>query len=106
MTEKHGFVNYKTVLSSQIRFASLMSILAMVTGLFYREFSRPFFSGIGLEEKWLYSHYMELVHGHTFLLGAAIPISMAVMTYLVKDQLTEKIYKSMLIRFKAYMISS
>lgn len=106
MTEKYHFVNYRTILTSQIRFAALMSIFAMVMGLFYREFSRPFFEGIALEDRFLYSHFMELVHGHTFLLGAAIPLGMALMTYLVKDHLAEKDFRSMRVRFIAYIFSS
>lgn len=96
----------RRILKAQIRYAAAMTIIAFVMGLFYREFSRPFFRGVLLEEQLRYGHFMELLHGHTFLLGAAIPLVMAVLTYLTAAQLTEKDLTAMHVRFKAYIGAS
>lgn len=96
----------KKLFSLQIRYAAIMSILALVMGLVYREISRPFYKGLTLEQESLYGHNMSLVHGHTFLLGAVIPLAMAVLAFLVMPYLNEKRLKNMLMRFKAYIIAS
>lgn len=92
--------------SKQITFAAVMSILALVMGLVYREAARPFFGGLTLDQQELYGRMMSLVHGHTFLLGAAIPAVMAVFTLLVLPNLSEKRLNNMNLRFTAYMIAS
>jgi len=97
---------YRRLLWAQIRYAALMSILSLVAGLFYREFSRPFFKGLTLEDQLLYGHALELVHGHTFLLGVAIPATLALLTFLVVGQLAEKDLARMQVRFRWYTISS
>ncbi len=94
------------IFKSQVRYAAVMTIIAFVMGLIYREFSRPFFRALLLEERLRYGHFMELVHGHTFLLGAAIPLLMAVLTYLTAAQLQEKDLAQMQVRFKAYIGAS
>lgn len=64
---------WKPLFKWQIRYATVMGILALLLGLVYREFARPFFGGLGLEDQRRYGHFMSLVHGHTFLLGVVIP---------------------------------
>lgn len=97
---------YQRIIRLQVRYAALMSIVALVMGLFYREFSRPFFEGLGLEQQMLYGHWMELVHGHTFLLGTAFPIVMALLMSLVRGQLKIKILLKLSLRFKGYIWAS
>jgi hypothetical protein len=92
--------------TAQIRYAAVMSIVALVMGLVYREISRPFYNGITLEQQQLYGHDMSLVHGHTFLLGAVFPLVMALLTLLALPNLTEKRLKNMNIRFSAYTAAS
>jgi uncharacterized membrane protein (DUF485 family) len=96
----------KKLFSAQIRFAGVMSILALVMGLVYREVSRPFFANLSFEQQSLYGHNMSLVHGHTFLLGAVIPLALALFTLLVLPNLPEKRLKNFNIRFDAYMIAA
>jgi len=95
----------KKLFATQIRFAGAMSIVALLMGLVYREVSRPFFANLSLDQQALYGHNMSLVHGHTFLLGAVIPLALAVFTLLVLPNLTDKRLKNFQIRFKAYMIA-
>jgi len=92
--------------AKQIRFAAVMSVLALIMGLVYREVSRPFFADLSLEQQILYGHDMSLVHGHTFLLGAIIPIVMAMLALLVMPNLPDKRLQNMNIRFSAYMIAA
>jgi hypothetical protein len=92
--------------SAQIRYAAIMSILALVMGLVYREVSRPFFKALSPDQQLLYGHNMSLVHGHTFLLGAVIPITLALLTLLTFHNLDEKRLKNMNIRFNAYIVAS
>ena len=73
-----------------VRYAGVMIGVALLMGLIFREVSRPFFKGVSLEDQLLYGHAMSTVHGHTFLLGAAIPLGLAVMTYLARQTLTPK----------------
>jgi hypothetical protein len=49
---------------------------------------------------------MSLIHGHTFLLGVAIPLVLACFTLIVLPGLTEKRLKNMNIRFTAYMFAA
>lgn len=102
----HDHPILRRILRDQIRYAAAMTIISLLMGLFYREFSRPFFRGTLLEEQLRYGHFMELLHGHTFLLGAAIPLLMAVLTYMTVAQLTEKDFTAMHVRFKAYIGAS
>jgi hypothetical protein len=97
---------YQRLTRLQVRYAALMGILSLVMGLIYREFARPFFEGIPLEQQLTYSHVMEQVHGHTFLVGAAVPAVMALLTFLVLGNLDAKVLGKMLLRFKVYIISS
>ncbi len=97
---------WKPLFKWQIRYATVMGVLALLMGLVYREFARPFFGGLGLEEQWRYGHFMSLVHGHTFLLGVVIPAVLALLTMLVLAQLTEKDRQAMTLRFKVYVAAS
>jgi hypothetical protein len=97
---------YQQIIRLQVRYVALMSIVALVVGLFYREFSRPFFRGLALEQRMAYGHFLELVHGHTFLLGAAIPVTMALLTSLVRGDLDIKSMLNLSLRFKGYMWAS
>lgn len=90
----------------QIIFASVMSVLALLMGLVYREVSRVFFAKLTLEQQLVYGHDMSLVHGHTFLLGAVIPLVLAGFTLIVLPALTEKRLKNINIRFNAYMVAA
>ena len=96
----------RKLFSAQIRFAGIMSILALLMALVYREISRGFFEGLSYEQQLVYGHNMSLVHGHTFLLGAVIPLLLAVMTLLTLPNLPEKRLKNMNLRFTAYMIAA
>ncbi len=95
----------RKLFSTIIRFAAIMSILALVIGLVYREVSRVM-SNLPAEQQLLYGHNMSLVHGHTFLLGAVIPLAMALFVLLTLPNLTEKRLKNFNIRFTAYMIAA
>lgn len=95
----------KQLFANQIRFAAIMSILALLMGLIFREVSR-LMSGLTFEQQLSYGHNMSLVHGHTFLLGTAIPLAMAVFILLTLPNLTEKRLKNFNMRFKAYMIAA
>jgi hypothetical protein len=98
---------HQQIIRRQVRYAALMSVVALVMGLFYREFSRPFFKDLGLEQQMLYGHFFELVHGHTFLLGAAIPITMALMLFLVRGELVDiNALLRLSVRFNAYIWAS
>jgi hypothetical protein len=90
----------------QIIFAAIMSVLALIMGLVYREVSRVFFEKLTMEQQLVYGHDMSLVHGHTFLLGAVIPLVLAGFTLIVLPMLTEKRLKNMNIRFTAYMVAA
>jgi nitric oxide reductase large subunit len=96
----------KRLFAHQIRFAGVMSILALVLGLVYREVSRGFLKSLSYEQELLYGHNMSLVHGHTFLLGAVIPIVLALLTLLVLPNLPEKRLKNLNIRFDVYMAAA
>lgn len=98
--------NVRKLISMQITFAGIMSVLAFVFGLVYREVSRGFFKNLTIDQQLLYGHDMSLVHGHTFLLGAVIPTVLAVFIFMVSGDLTEKRIRNMTIRFKAYMVAA
>jgi hypothetical protein len=98
---------HNRVLKLQIRYSSLMLILSLIMGLIYREFSRPFFEGLPLVDQLHYGHAMSIAHGHTFLLGAAIPLGMALMTFLLHAELSEAATLTRLRRlFIAYIVSA
>jgi len=96
----------RKLFAAQIRFAGIMSVVALIMGLVYREISRGFFDGLSYEQQLLYGHNMSLVHGHTFLLGAVIPMVLAVLTLLTLPNLPEKRLKNMNVRFTAYIIAA
>jgi hypothetical protein len=94
------------LLALQIRYAIVMSMVSLLLGLTYREFARPFFEGLRLEEQLLYGHAMSLVHGHTFLLGTAIPGVLVIFTYVLAAMLDHALIKRLRQLFIAYLISA
>jgi hypothetical protein len=90
----------------QIVFSTIMIVVALIMGLVYREVSRVFFQKLTMEQQLIYGHDMSLIHGHTFLLGVAIPLVLACFTLIVLPGLTEKRLKNMNIRFTAYMFAA
>ncbi len=97
----------KHVLKPQIRYSCVMLILSLIMGLVYREFSRPFFKGLTLAAQLEYGHAMSIAHGHTFLLGTAIPLGMAFMAYILKSYLDQTATLTRLRRlFSVYIISA
>jgi hypothetical protein len=104
--QKETVLLRERLLALQIRYAIVMSIVSLLLGLTYREFSRPFFEGLRLEEQLLYGHAMSIVHGHTFLLGAAIPGVLVTFTYVLAAVLDRALIERLRKLFIAYLVSA
>jgi hypothetical protein len=99
-------VTTNNVIVQQARYAIVMLITSLLVGLVYREFSRPFFEGLNLEEQWRYGHPMSMAHGHTFFLGAAIPVILIVLTHLYRSSLGKDRITRLQRLFIAYRIAA
>ncbi len=94
------------LLPLQVRYALVMSMLSLLMGLTYREFSRPFFRDLSLDAQLLYSHAMRIVHGHTFFLGFVTPVAMATLAYILLPQLDRATVDRLRKLFIAYLVSA
>ena len=68
-----------------VRFASIMLIVGLVVGLFYREYSRKFLFTYPLQTQLSVGHHLSLAHGHTFLLGMVLPLALALVIVLLRN---------------------
>jgi hypothetical protein len=106
MKAKSSTLTTKNVIVQEARYAIVMLVTSLLVGLVYREFSRPFFEGLTLEEQWRYGHPMSLAHGHTFFLGTAIPVVLIVLTHLYRSALGKDRAVRLRRLFIAYMIAA
>src|SRR6056297_2203046 len=75
------------VLFPQVKFAMWGLIFMLIMGVFYREFSRPFFGDLSLEDQIFSGYMLSLAHGHSFALFFLIPIGFAFFTFLIADKM-------------------
>lgn len=106
MNAESSTAKTNNVITQEARYAIVMLITSLLVGLVYREFSRPFFKGLTLEEQWRYGHPMSLAHGHTFFLGTAIPVVLIVLTYLYRSALGKDRIARLRRLFIAYRIAA
>lgn len=81
----------KSLLVRIIRFAIIMLIVALIVGLFYREYSRKFLFKYPINTQTSVGFHLSLAHGHTVLLGTIIPFFLAFLIFMLKgfDQANE-----------------
>ena len=96
----------KAVLFPEVKFAMWGLVFMLIMGVFYREFSRPFFGDLSVEEQVFAGYMLSLAHGHSFALFFLIPIGLAFATYLVGDKLSEESIEKIAKLFKIYAIAA
>lgn len=73
-----------------LRFTIIMTILALAIGVFYRETTKYLLKDVPLDKFIVVSTYLSTSHGHTFVIGAFIPLIFAFITWFVKEELDRK----------------
>ena len=63
--------------------------LTLIIGLFVREFTRSLNQTISLYDFRVVSSFLELSHGHALIFFCIIPLSFALIFYIVKDKLSD-----------------
>jgi hypothetical protein len=98
----------KSLIAKIVRFAIIMIIIGLVIGIFYREYSKKLLYKFPLDTQVLVGHHFSLAHGHTILLGAVIPLLLALLAFLVYECYEKKSEMFRLLRkvFNFYMIGA
>jgi hypothetical protein len=70
------------------RYALVMVIVSLASGIFAREFGRAHLSDLPLATQWLASHYLNQLHGHILVLGFVLPSGLGLITYTLRSEMT------------------
>ena len=83
-----------------------MLIVALVIGVVYREVSKAYLSDKEFEQQIMYSYFLSLCHGHTFMVGVLIPTAILVVVYVIESKNLGIInYSSLGKAFMLYIVS-
>lgn len=90
-----------------ITYIMIMLIVALAIGVVYREVSKAYLSDKELEQQIMYSYFLSLCHGHTFMVGVLIPTAILVVVYVIESRNLGRInYSSLRKAFLLYMVSA
>ena len=98
----------KSLLAKIARFAIIMIIVGLVVGVFYREYSKKLLFKFPLDTQVFVGRHFSLAHGHTILLGAAIPLLLGLLAFLLQefDGKKSEMYRLLSKVFNFYMIGA
>ncbi len=89
-----------------ITYIMIMLIVALVIGVVYREVSKAYLSDKEFEQQIMYSYFLSLCHGHTFMVGVLIPTAILVVVYVIESKNLGIInYSSLGKAFVLYIVS-
>ncbi len=89
-----------------ITYIMIMLIVALVIGVVYREVSKAYLSDKEFEQQIMYSYFLSLCHGHTFMVGVLIPTAILVVVYVIESKNLGIInYSSLRKAFMLYIVS-
>jgi hypothetical protein len=98
--------NYKPVFVLTIRFALMMTCVGLLFGILYRESTRKLIH-LGAADHWAATEHLALVHGHSFVIGVFIPMSMLLMIYFAHIFGGGKLKaRPLLLHFQMYIIGA
>lgn len=90
-----------------ITYIMIMLIVALVIGVVYREVSKAYLSDKEFEQQIMYSYFLSLCHGHTFMVGVLIPTAILVVVYVIESKNLGIInYSSLGKAFMLYIVSA
>ncbi len=90
-----------------ITYIMVMLVVALAIGVVYREVSKAYLSDKELEQQIMYSYFLSLCHGHTFMVGVLIPTAILVAIYVIDSRNLGKInYGSLRKAFLLYIVSA
>ncbi len=90
-----------------ITYIMIMLIAALVIGVVYREVSKAYLSDKEFEQQIMYSYFLSLCHGHTFMVGVLIPTAILVVVYVIESKNLGIInYSSLGKAFMLYIVSA
>ncbi len=96
----------KNLLYKQVKFALYGLIFMLIMGVFYREFSRPFFKDLSMEDQIFSGYMLSLAHGHSFSLFFLIPLGLCFFTFLIADKMDKEKTDKLIKVFRFYMIAA
>jgi len=88
------------------RYAVVMLIASLITGVLSRELSRPLFRDMPLSAQWVAGHYLNQLHGHVLTIGFVLPLGLALMTYVLRPSLIRSDVKQLRTVFSVIVVSS
>ena len=91
------------VLRPQLFYATVMMLLTLTVGVFFREFTRFVFADLSLETQVSAGYYISQAHGHAFSIGFVIPVALAAMTYMLRQALDQPATARLRTLFRVYM---